>query len=592
MNESSLHVHRFQEHKIQVPTDRLAKLSITTDVDVYQKLQQLDLDYREVFNTNLGTEGVDSLKPHLRKMMLNNEFVLSDNGLLYMMEYSHTRARSRVHTQLRLCVPKTERRRMLYQHHDGNAHPGVIHLYDKLREHVWWPRMLSSVCDYVRQCHECQKVKGERAKYLARPMSLPDGPWTHVAIDHIGPFPMTNGGYKYILVIVDRFTRYAEAFPCTDESAPTTARIFIEHIICRYGFPLVLLSDRGSGFTSILFTELLKILSIKKIKTMAYHPKSNGGVEIVNKTLKKTLKMWVNEHHNDWDALLPYAIFSYNTSVHSTVHETPFYLNTGRQARTAVDAISRDDLENYSGTHGYARELAEKLHKVHTRVREIYSDINEKRAEAIESGQAREVTYAPGDRVWLYDPTTPIKRSKKLVKRWLGPYVLVRLSNNNMNATIMKNDKHMTVNVDRIRPYDRGVISVEDQHKRDIQLAEAELSAINDTISELHRKKRQLMLEQQVSTAGVTVEQSQSHQMSVDDECKYPEDEDPVESAAEDGPVTVDLDDDDHQEDRDLIDNHSVTFNQNQSNADEDDIDSTAAWEATSLTSMDLVLLW
>ena len=160
MNESSLHVHKFKEHKIQVATDRLAKLNITTDIEVYRKLQQLDSDYREIFNTNLGTEGVESLKPHLRKMMLNNEFILSENELLYMMEYSHTRARSRVHTQLRLCVPKTERRRLLFQYHDGCAHPGVIHLYDKLREHVWWPRMLSSVCDYVRQCSECQKVKG------------------------------------------------------------------------------------------------------------------------------------------------------------------------------------------------------------------------------------------------------------------------------------------------------------------------------------------------------------------------------------------------------------------------------------------------
>ena len=238
-------------------------------------------------------------------------------------------------------------------------------------------------------------------------MSLPDGPWTHVAIDHVGPFPMTNTGNKYILVVVDRFTRYAEAIPCADVSAATTAQLIIDHIICRHGFPQVLLSDRGSGFTSILFTQLLKILGIKKIKTMAYHPKSNGGVEIVNKTLKKTLKMWVNEHHNEWDVLLPYAIFSYNTSVHSTVHETPFYLNSGRQARTAVDSISRDELENHSGTHGYARELAEKLYKVHERVREIYSEINEKRTEMIERNQAREATYESGDRVWLYDPTTP-----------------------------------------------------------------------------------------------------------------------------------------------------------------------------------------
>ena len=582
VNESALYVHRFHEHNLNVPTDRLAKLDMTVDVDVYRKLQQADADLREVFNTQLGTEGVDTLSPYHRKMMLNNEFVLSNDGLLYMMEYSHTRARSKVHTQLRLCVPKTERRRLMYHYHDGHAHPGVIHLYDKLREYVWWPRMLTAVCDYVRQCHECQKVKGERAKYLPRPMSVPEGPWTHIAIDHIGPFPMTNRGNKYILVIVDRFTKYAEAVACVDDTAATTAQIIIDHVICRYGFPLVLLSDRGSGFTSGLFTQLLKILSIKKIKTMAYHPKSNGGVEIVNKTVKKTLKLWVNEHQNDWDVLLPYAIFSYNTAVHSTVHETPFYLNSGRQARTAVDAIRRDDLDNYRDTHGYARELAEKLHNVHTRVREIYNNINDERAEAIQHESTR--TYEIGDRVWLFDPTTPIGRSKKLVRRWRGPYVLVRMSNDQMNATLMKEDRQMTVNVDRIRPYDKGIVSIEDQHKRDIELAETELTAINDTISELHRKRRQLLLEQQVSQAGVTVERSQSHphdDSDDTDERKYREEEADT-SVASSSHASLELDDDDDAEPIAL----------NQTSIEHDENDSSSSWGATCLTSVDFVMLW
>lgn len=432
--------------------------------------------------------------------------------------------------------------------------------------------MLSSVCDYVRQCHECQKVKGERAKYLPRPMSVPEGPWTHIAIDHIGPFPTTNRGNKYILVIVDRFTKYAEAVACPDDSAATTAQIIIDHVICRYGFPLVLLSDRGSGFTSILFTSLLKILNIKKIKTMAYHPKSNGGVEIVNKTVKKTLKLWVNEHQNDWDVLLPYAIFSYNTAVHSTMHETPFYMNSGRQARTAADAISRDDIDNYRDTHGYARELAEKLYKVHERVREIYKNINEKRAEAIQHERTR--TYESGDRVWLFDPTTPVGRSKKWVRRWRGPYVLLRLSNNGMNATLMREDRQVTVNVDRIRPYDDGVESIEDQHKRDIELAETELSAINDTISELHKKKRQLLIEQQISHAGATIERSQSHQHDdSDDECKYPE------AAGSSSLVNDHIPDD--------LDDDEEPVALNHISVQHDDSDETLSWGATCLTSMD-----
>ena len=130
-----------------------------------------------------------------------------------------------------------------------------------------------------------------------------------------------------------------------------------------------------------------------------------------------------------------------------------------------------------------------------------------------------------------------------------------------MNATLMKNDKQMTVNVDRIRPYDRGIMSIEDQHKRDIELAEAELSAINDTITELHRKKRQLMIEQQVSSAGVTIEQSQSQHVMMS-----------VSTLRMKTLMTMII-----KRIADMINNHSVTF-------------SSSSWEATSLTSMDLVV--
>jgi len=109
-------------------------MNITTDVDVLRQLQRTDPELRVVFNTKLGTEGLESLTPHERKTMLNNEFVLSDSGLLYVIENSQLRSRSRMHTQLRLCVPRTERRRVLYHYHDTYAHPGIIHLYDQLRE--------------------------------------------------------------------------------------------------------------------------------------------------------------------------------------------------------------------------------------------------------------------------------------------------------------------------------------------------------------------------------------------------------------------------------------------------------------------------
>ena len=502
-NEAALHVHRFHEHSIQVPTDRLRQLPMTTNVDAFRLLQQSDAQLRVIFNTDLGQSGIESLSAYERRMMLNNEFILADSGLLYMIESSVTRSRSRVHTQLRLCIPRTERQRLLYQYHDAAAHHGIIHVYESLREKAWWPRMLSDVVNYVRKCCECQRSKSERNAYLPRPMSVPTGPWTHVAIDHIGPFPTTNNGHKYILVIVDRFTKYVEAVACEDESAHTTARILVDYIMCRHGFPVILLSDRGPGFTSSLMQQVLKLLSIKKIKTTAYHPQSNGGVEIVNKTIKKTLKLWVNEHHNDWDVLLPYALFSYNTAVHTVTHHSPYYLTYGREPRTIVDQLTEDDLRNSNDTHVYAHELAAKLSKVHRRVREIYEQINEERTDAIEKEKTS--PYSPGDQVLLYDPTTPKQRSKKFVKRWRGPYTILRC-NSDVTVTIMKGEKESLVSVARLRPYQQGVDSIEDQHKHDIELAEEEIRVINDTIQLMTQRKEALQVEQSISEIGQQLE--------------------------------------------------------------------------------------
>ena len=501
-NESALHVHRFHEHAIQVPVNRLKEMPLTDNVEAFKILQQSDPELRFLYNTKLGTEGLENLSVEQRRIINNNEFILSENGLLYCIELTNIRSRSKINTQLRLCIPKTERQRLLYEYHNNHAHPGIIHLYDSLRENVWWPRMLSHVVKYIRKCVECQHNKSIKHKYLPRAMNIPYGPWTHLAIDHIGPFPTSNGGNVYILVIIDRFTRFAEAFPCKDESAYTTAEIIVEKIICRYGFMTVLQSDRGSGFTSILMQQILKQLNIRKIKTTAFHPQSNGVVEINNKQLKKTLKLWVNEQQNDWDVLLPYALFAYNTAVHRVIQQTPYYLNYGRKPRTITDQITENEVRNNGNTHVYAYELAEKLYKVHQRVREIYEKINEDRENALENEKVH--TYKIGDQVLLYDPTTPRHKSRKLVRRWKGPYTIIRISD--VNVTIMKNDTEMLVHAERLRPFQQGTESIEDQHKNEIELAEEELKAINQLMSQMHVRKQRLLTEKSISEAGMQLE--------------------------------------------------------------------------------------
>ena len=503
-NEAAWHIHRYHEHHIVVPSDMLTRMDATTDVTVFAHLQRQDAQFRCVFNTDLGERLDVALDKYERRTLMNHEFVISDSGLLYMMDTEATRSRMRSHTQLRLCIPKTERGRLLREYHHTLAHPGIMHMYDTMREKVWWPSMKKDIYKYVSECHECQVNKSEKVKTLTRPMSIPARPWSHVAIDHVGPFPMSNNGNKYILVIVDRFTRYAEAVAVTDTSAVTSAEAIVKYIICRYGMFEVLLSDRGSGFMSELFRHVMALLGVKQTKTTAYHPRSNGGVERFNKTLKKMIKLWVNKQHSDWDVLLPFALFAYNTSVHTSLKETPFYLNFARQARTITDIMTDVDVMQRKTVHAYAHEVTDKLRTVHAQVRDILRSINSRRQEALEAEETDPMHVTAGDSVYLYDETTPKKRASKFIKRWRGPYTVVKVHDNG-TVTILKPRGESLVSRDRLRKKAEDCQSIEELHRQDVDLAVQELAAINDSMVAMRSRQQELQVVVDVAQ-GVTRE--------------------------------------------------------------------------------------
>jgi len=82
-----------------------------------------------------------------------------------------------------------------------------------------------------------------------------------------------------LLTFIDHFTKYVEAFPITDVSAETCARIYATQIIARHGIGSTLITDQGRSFTSAFYLETCKILKIRKVRTSAYHAMSNGMVE-------------------------------------------------------------------------------------------------------------------------------------------------------------------------------------------------------------------------------------------------------------------------------------------------------------------------
>ena len=340
--------------------------------------------------------------------------------------------------------------------------------------------MLKDVNQYISDCIICKTNKGHQASMPVQPMSVPLGPFQHVCVDITGPLPITERGNAFLLVAIDRYTRYVEAWPMVEQTTKTVTWTFVNGWVCRHGIPMVVGSDRGSPFVSQLASNIYKELGIKRIKTTAYHPQSNGLVERFNKTLKYMLKVWGNENQDDWDMFYMHAVFSYNTLYHSLIQETPFFVTHGRDARLHVDIMTNNRREPTVGVYQYATELVQRLYDVHQRVKEILQNENDERVDKMTP--LRELKI--GEKVLLHDNTTKVGHSRKLTKRWKGPYTIIE-KNSDVTYTIMNEKGTQLVSLHRLKLVGDEEKNNYLQHEEDLSMAELELTSINDTIQHL-----------------------------------------------------------------------------------------------------------
>ena len=191
-------------------------------------------------------------------------------------------------------------------------------------------------------------------------------PLERISFYILGPVTRTHTGSKYILVVTDYFTRFAEANGLPDIETPTVADKLLTEFICRYGLPLQIHTDQGAQFTSDLFVELCKMLSICKTRNKPFHPQSSGLVERLNRTIEDMLSKFVSRHQKAWDKYPPFLMMAYRSSVHETLGENPCFIMMGREATLPVELIYRRyKTQEDDSIPEYVETLMNSLEKVH-----------------------------------------------------------------------------------------------------------------------------------------------------------------------------------------------------------------------------------
>jgi len=116
----------------------------------------------------------------------------------------------------------------------------------------------------------------------------------------------------YVLTFQDELSKHTLAIPIEQQDTMTVAKAFVIEVVLKFGIPQMILTDQGCNFMSEVFTNVCKLLKIKKGKCTAYHPQSNGALERTHRVLVEYLRCFILEDQSNWDKWLPYATFLFN----------------------------------------------------------------------------------------------------------------------------------------------------------------------------------------------------------------------------------------------------------------------------------------
>lgn len=424
----------------EAPADSIEEIPFLTALMDYKKEQLKDKKLKSIIKALKSGQQYQSYQ--LR------------NNVLYKRNYDP------LGQQWLLVIPKHLRGDILKSLHDAPTagHLGFAKTYDKIRRKYYWPGLYGSIRRYVAHCRDCQRRKSpnQLPPGLLQPIEPPDVPFAKIGIDLLGRFPVTRNGNKWIIVCTDYLTRFAVTKSLPTAEASEVAKFIVEEVVLKHGAPNEMISDRGRNFLSNLVKDINQLCQTSHLLTTAYHPQTNGLTERFNKTLADMLSMYVDVEQKNWDTILPFVTFAYNSAKQETTGFSPFFLVHGRDIQTPLDVIfphnAGDQDSNYAQHLRTRAEEARQLAKLHI----LKSQAGDKRRY---DERHRPVTYKVGDLVWVYTPVRKVGLSEKLLRRYFGPYKVTRcLSDVTYEVESLESNRQRrkardVVHVLRMKPY-------------------------------------------------------------------------------------------------------------------------------------------
>jgi transposase InsO family protein len=272
-------------------------------------------------------------------------------------------------------------------------------------------------------------------------------------IDAIGPVAKDDFGNKFILVVIDCFTRFVELYPVPDTAGLSAARALLQHI-GRYGVPSRIRSDRGPQFVNGIIEELIKLFGSEHELTLAYSKQENAIVERANKEVMRHLRAIIfhDKVHTAWSMdQLPFVQRILNAEEKESTGVSPAELLFGNAVKLSRHLLLPESAVTDSAMGRNLSQRMSDMLKAQTRLIKVAQEtqvaLDSHHMSSFDPG----FTEFPINSYVLYNH--PEGRADKLSMTKRGPYRVVNIQGSQYTIQDLVSEKNFDTHISNLSPF-------------------------------------------------------------------------------------------------------------------------------------------
>ncbi|KAF0716362.1 AP2/ERF domain-containing protein PFD0985w-like [Aphis craccivora] len=344
-----------------------------------------------------------------------------------------------------LMIPNEMSQNIIQETHERYGHVGTYKVYQLLKTRYQLFNMYRTIKRITKACELCQKAKCNNQ--LSRgPLNsiIPERPLQIVSLDLMGPLPRGQRGAKYVLALLDIFSKHIQLYPIKKATTETILKKILYDYIPNVGAIEQLLTDNGTQFHSKKWYNQLQEAHVKVLHTTTYHPESNP-IERANREIGRMLRTYCHAKHTNWVKWLPNIEYWLNHTTHCTTEFTPQQIMFGMEPQPTVeDKILFPTMINYINQNEIIELVRKRLRKK-ADIRNQAKDQNK-----------RFINYQVGQQVLIKEHRLSSAEDREIHKLFLlykGPYTITQVCEN--NTVVVEDDSNNTFrcNVKNIKAY-------------------------------------------------------------------------------------------------------------------------------------------